>query len=71
MSDYAREMAGWLATLEGGSPFTFNTLSQDVLARRAETLRSDLASLEAKGVTEGPGVDAARDLLSLFEKAGA
>lgn len=70
MTDYGRELAGWLATLEGGSPFRRDTLSSDVLARRAATLRDDLASLEAKGVSDGPGVQAARDLLSLLERAG-
>lgn len=71
MTEYGRELAGWLATLEGATRFGPNTLSTTVLQARAETLRQDLASLEAKGITEGPGVDAARDLLGLLEKAGA
>jgi len=69
MSEYARELAGWLATLEGGRPFRHDTLSIDVLRGRAATLQHDLASLGEKGVTDGPGVEAARDLLALLKKA--
>lgn len=71
MTEYGRELAGWLATLEGGSPFRINTLSTTTLRDRANTLRRDLASLEAMGRTDGPGVEAAQDLLALLERAGA
>lgn len=71
MNEYGRELAGWMATLEGATRFSQNILASTVLQARAETLRQDLASLEAKGITGGPGVDAARDLLALLERAGA
>jgi len=70
MTPYARELAGWLATLEGREAFN-NRPASEVLALRAGSLRRDLASLEAKGIATGPGVEAAQDLLRLFEKAKA
>lgn len=69
MTDYARELSGWLATLEGGSPFRPDTLSVDVLTARLATLRADLDSLAAKGITDGPGVEAAQDLALLLSRA--
>lgn len=50
--------------------FSQNILASTVLQARADTLRQDLNRLADKGITEGPGVEAARDLLALLEKAG-
>jgi hypothetical protein len=67
MNEYRRELAGWLATLEGGSPFTRHEGGQAVLAKRVTTLEADIATLEAKGEADTIGVKAARDLLRLLK----
>jgi hypothetical protein len=69
MSEYARELAGWMASLEGGRPFRPDMLSIDVLKGRLMVLRHDVASLGEKGITDGPGVEAAHDLIRLLSRA--
>ena len=65
---YLVELAGWLATLEGGSPFTRMERGQDTLAKRVATLEKDIAGLEAMGNGDfQDGIQAARDLLRLLK----
>jgi len=67
MSEYLRELVGWLATLEGGSPFTRLEGGQTVLEKRIATLELDIACLVAIGDADSIGVSAGRDLLRLLK----
>jgi len=66
--EYFRELAGWLATLEGGTPFTKHTTGSEVLERRIEVLENDIVCLINMGhARSDPGVRAADDLLRLLK----
>ncbi len=69
MNEYRTELAGWMAGLEGGSPFNRHQTGSQVLADRRRTLRRDLLNLERMGRGDTIGVQAGRDLLAVLEKA--
>ena len=66
--EYFRELAAWLATLEGGLPFTKHTTGSEVLERRIKVLENNIVLLMDMGhAPSDPGLKAAEDLLKLLK----
>lgn len=70
MSEFARELAGWMVQLESAHPFRpMTVLAVTTIEARATSLAEDLASLRRKDLADSVGYQAGAALLDLLEAA--
>lgn len=65
---YIKELAGWLATLEGGSPFGKHSKGSEVIRMRILTLKHGLTGMTSTGYSrDSAPYRAAEDLIQILE----